>query len=307
MAFLFRLALVVIASIGIVVGALYADLNDWFARQRSIDALIALLEPHLIVELPDTEIAGDGPYPAVIMLPGCVGLYREDGSRKPVTFAYGDVARSEGFAVIHVDSFRPRGFDYHAAFHWTCSGYRLRSAARAGDIVATLEFVRADPRFDPERIAVAGWSHGGWAMMDALTFDYREVWPPTLRPAELDVFAGLSGMFLVYPYCGWPSRTPDHGWPNPVPAMFILAEGDVITPPADCIETAEMIKASGGNVLVDILEGAVHSFDEADTRPENAPEYVYDPEHEAHAHTLFRRFVRAVRDGRDPLMPSLDR
>ena len=128
-----------------------------------------------------------------------------------------------------------------------------------------------------------------------------------MRPAELDVFAGLSGMFLVYPYCGWPSRTPDHGWPDPVPTMFVLAEGDVITPPGDCIGIAELINASGGQVSVQILEGAVHSFDEADTGPESAPDYVYDPDHEAEAHALFRQFVRAVRDGEDPLAISRDR
>ena len=304
---LVRPALATAVLAGLVVAIPYADLHDGFARTRSVDALGALLEPHLIIELPEPARAGEGPHPVVIMLPGCTGLHQADGRRKPVTFAYGDIARSEGLAVIHADSFRPRGLDYDGALFWTCSGYRLRGSARAGDVVALLELARADPRFDRSRIAVAGWSHGGWAIMEALSYDYQEAWPPTLKPAELDAFAGLAGAFLVYPYCGWPSRTPDHGWPNPVPAMFVLAEGDVVTQPGDCVGIADGINASGGDVSVEMLEGAVHSFDEADTGPGDAPDYVYDPEYEAQAHALFRQFVRAVRDGEDPLALSRDR
>lgn len=302
-----RFGLIVILSAVLVAGVLHADLDDRFVRERSVEELGAFLAPDLIVDLPDADHAGDGPFPAVIMMPGCGGLYRADGSRKPVTFAYGEVASAEGLAVIHVDSFGRRGHDYDSALFWICPGYRFRGAARAGDVIAVLDLIRSDPRFDPERIAVAGWSHGGWAIMEALAFDYRDAWPPTLRPTDGDVLAGLSGAFLVYPYCGWPSRTADHGWPNPVPALFVLAEGDAVTPTGDCIEMADSITAMGGEASVQILAGAAHSFDEADTQPESAPKYVYDPVIEATSHALFRDFVRAIRDRRDLLPPGPDR
>jgi dipeptidyl aminopeptidase/acylaminoacyl peptidase len=90
--------------------------------------------------------AGEEPKPAVLLLHGCPGLEQNL-----------DLAAD----------LRDRGW-HSLVFHyrgcWGSAGrYDLRTIPR--DVTAALDYLAADPRVDPGRIAVVGHSLGGWAAL----------------------------------------------------------------------------------------------------------------------------------------------
>jgi uncharacterized protein len=90
--------------------------------------------------------AGEEPKPAVLLLHGCPGLEQNL-----------DLAAD----------LRDRGW-HSLVFHyrgcWGSAGrYDLRTIPR--DVTAAVDYLAADPRVDPGRIAVVGHSLGGWAAL----------------------------------------------------------------------------------------------------------------------------------------------
>jgi dienelactone hydrolase len=103
-----------------------------------------------------TKPAGDGPFPAVVILHDCSGLGpRSSGA----PWRWSAQLAARGYVTIWPDSFttrgRPRG---------VCtvgSGPPIPYRRRAGDAYAALNHLRTLPYVDAKRVAVMGGSHGG--------------------------------------------------------------------------------------------------------------------------------------------------
>ena len=109
---------------------------------------------------------GKGPFPAIIMMHGCSGLY--DSSGKP-TRSYRFWAghfRDRGYATLLLDSFGPRGE------REICT-QKVRKVSEATDrprdAYAALTWLAGRADVDPARISVMGWSNGGTAVLHAVT------------------------------------------------------------------------------------------------------------------------------------------
>jgi dienelactone hydrolase len=156
------------------------------------------------VRLPE----GDGPFPVVVQMHGCGGLQQRMQAR------YAETALAAGVAVVILDSLKPRGIGRREARLTICSGMRLRGAERAEDLRLALDWIGTQPWADPERIAAAGWSHGAWAIMEAL--------------AAGDGHAGVQALklaVLVYPYCGPLAHTASRGWGVNRPSVLASVGG----------------------------------------------------------------------------------
>ena len=288
-----KIAVIVLFALGAVVAiGLHGLLNGWFVPKRSVADLSAFLAPTVEVHLPPGATT---PVPVVVLFPGCAGLYQANGAPKPVTETYRDLALDNGVAVMIVDSFTPRGFDYDAAVAAICSGRALRGAERAGDVIAALDMIGQDPRLDADRIGLTGWSHGGWTIMDALSFDMVSNRPFTLRDGSAALWDGVREAFLVYPYCSFPARTAAQGWLRAVPATALLVTDDALAPEEDCLAAFERLSQDGVATEVIVFDGATHAFDEADT-PDDHPVFRYDPDRAAEAHAHFEDFLSRLRD-----------
>jgi dienelactone hydrolase len=254
----------------------------------SLEALNAQLEPGYQIYRPE----GEGPFPVTVLHHGCGGLIGEHDD-KDILIPYAEAAVSAGYIAIIVDSFRPRGIGFDEARATVCSGLQLRGRARAGDVAASLAYARSLPDAAPDGYVIAGWSHGGWAVMEAMIMDMRTDWPPSLTEPPGDALPPLAGVYLTYPYCGFPSRAPRRGWANPVPADVVLAEYDSVSDVGRCHQAFERMRESGVELEVDLFEGVTHAFDESDQTATSV--FVYNAEAAAAAHARFGAFLERLR------------
>ena len=191
---------------------------------------------------------GQGPFPAIVLAHGCAG-------NRYVESAWGPFLRQLGYATFNIDSFGGRGISEVC----TQAGL-LTPLQRVPDAYGALRLLAADPKIDPRRIALMGFSHGGMLTMFASTAWAKETYAPGGQTA-------FRAFFPFYPYCNavFPERDRVSA-----PVRIHIGEKDNWTPAKPCAELAASLKAAGQDVAINVYPGAVHSFDQAGR-------YVYLP------------------------------
>ncbi|MCC5980690.1 MAG: dienelactone hydrolase family protein [Oceanicaulis sp.] len=229
------------------------------ARTHDLDHWREAIAPHVRVMMP--EDAG-GPVPAVLLFSGCGGVIS-------VQSEYGAVANQHGMAAVIIDSHAVRGIGPIGARLYTCTALRMRGDERARDVLAALAHVRTLDGIDSDRLALTGWSHGGWTLLDTLALVHDGT-PPrgldTLPDAALD---GVKAAVTIYPYCGFIIRARSHDIGNTIPVDALLAEEDMIANPRTCEALFERQNANGARIDWTLFEGQTHAFD--------APDQPFDP------------------------------
>ena len=248
-----------------VVWRLWRRFTGRHMKRGAFKAHRALIEPHLKTVYPP----GPGPFPAVLLLHGCGGVRR-------IMQAYADAAAKAGVAAIIVDSHTPRGIDYQAALASVCTGRRLWARERAADLHAALAVARDDPRLDKDRLALAGWSHGGWTILDAFALHADGAVPDGLDEPPPGAFDGVKAVFLVYPYVSGPALARRRDFIPPAPVEAVLVEDDAMASDADAAEVFAGLKKKGASVSWSTLGGVTHGFDEPDHHPDS--KLLYDAE-----------------------------
>ncbi len=231
-----------------------------------LDAHAAQLEPHLSVTKPQ----GQGPHPVVLQLHGCGGI-------QPMQMRYARTAVDAGVAAVVVDSLAPRRIGRRAAQLTVCTGLRLRGAERAVDLLAMLHWLKRQDWADQDRVAAAGWSHGGWTIMEALVGDGSS------EAARL--VDDLKAAILVYPYAGPPARTAARGWGARRPTVRALLGGrDAVVGVAAPGRALARLAADGLDVRAVTLPEATHCFDDDMA---SDPRSIFRPDLEAEAHRFY--------------------
>jgi poly(3-hydroxybutyrate) depolymerase len=98
---------------------------------------------------------GKGPFPAVVLAPGCGGFH--DEYSPPVFDKYRKLFVNDGFAVINVDFTQAHGIPGCA----NANGFLISSEDYARDILTAVTDLAKDSKIDPNRINLIGWSFGG--------------------------------------------------------------------------------------------------------------------------------------------------
>lgn len=178
---------------------------------------------------------------AVVLLHGCSGNWRRLDQR------WGRRIASWGYVTLTVDSFGPRGIDN------TCtSGAPVDLAF---DAYRALNFLVQQPSVDPARVAVLGFSQGGWL---ALTSVERGIVEQTSRNK-------FRAAVAFYPPClGFKDDMT-------VTTLILVGELDDWTPAVECRNLAEgrddwgisRRKGDGVPIRLVVYPGAYHAFDVA--------------------------------------------
>ncbi len=250
---------------------------------RSADSLLSGdAEHHKVIitgtlSLPPDVPGSAAPVPAVIILHGSAGI-------NPGEWAWALRMNGLGYASFVVDSFTGRGIRNTEKDQSV-----LSMTADIADAYAALRLLATDPRIDPDRIAVMGFSRGGVAALYASMAPFRR--------------AGVSGNEAVgprfaahiafYPSCG---ITFDSAHTDGAPILMLLGGKDNYTPAAPCRAYADTLRARGSPVTVETYPGAWHAFDRTPA-PREVPQAT--SARECHgSHDLDARIFTMMRDGR---------
>jgi dienelactone hydrolase len=214
--------------------------------------------------------------PFMVLLHGC-------GSANGPQPAYAKALVAAGIACLIVDSHAPRKISRMEAVTRVCSGTMLWGREQAGDLLALFEWARHQPWVDATKLGAAGWSHGGWTIMDALALGREIGRHAGLSDVPDDPLAGLSHVSLVYPWSGPGSHTFLRGWTRSCPGIMVLAEKDSVAGTLLPKQALARARRSGAAIDLHVFSGATHSFDEESSLN---PTFKYNPEQCAEAVNL---------------------
>lgn len=185
------------------------------------------LEANYGLERPE----GSGPFPAVMMVPGCYG-FAEPLSKDH----YANTAKKlkdQGFVVVKVDIYSARG-------RKNC--HEVIPDEVAQDIVAVAKHLRTQPFVKPDAINVIGWSFGGDIALAALSKGDN----PSIAPVDAVV--------AFYPWTD--TATP---WRVDVPVLVLCGAQDTIAPPTKFENLLSKVPARQ-NVKYIVYPEAYHDF-----------------------------------------------
>lgn len=211
------------------------------------------LESHLVINKPN----GNGPFPTILMMHGC--------GRAFIAPEFIDAAINKGFATIFIDSFGPRGIGEIEAATTVCTTIQLRGPERSGDLVAAIEYALNQEWVDKNSIHAAGWSHGGWSIMDAIARENDIGNLSYYSNYESKYIGRLNSIFCVYPWCGPGSHSHSKGWKINIPTHVIICGHDLVVGDALTRQTISKLQNDGIEIDFSFFEDATHSFDERDS------------------------------------------
>lgn len=199
--------------------------------------------------------AGDGPFPAVVLMHTCGGL---KGAPNAHMKQHAQSLLAAGHVVLVVDSFGPRGFDH-------CGARTPTSSTGIADAYAALAFLASKPFVDKARIYQAGYSWG--AFMSTLLASPQSA---QLVGSKLRFAATAAN----YGGCAYKSRAlllkdTDR------PVLLLMAGRDTEVPSAPCFPLLDELKTAGKPVQWHVFPDATHGWDKSGL---GSLGYVYDPQ-----------------------------
>ena len=191
--------------------------------------------------------AGQGPFPALVLLPDCSGRIG-DSMRRRV-----EAGLAQGYVVMVVDSLRGHPNNCVAPL-------RVPFERRLKDAYDALEHLSKLPQVDPQRIAAVGFSQGASVALllasgksSALSTDGRRY------------AAGVAWYPLCYMsarYTGKNGKEFDFLRPDiDTPLLLLMGSEDIYTPAYDCVPHLEELQAAGAPVEWQVFPRAVHGWD----------------------------------------------
>ncbi len=193
------------------------------------------LGPSITLSAELTRPERAGPFPAVVVLHGCNGLWKPWGD-----LWAGRLVRW-GYVAFQIDSFGPRGYP-----EGICgSPLTVIAMTRAADAHAAKDYLKRLPFVDRDRIAVMGMSHGGWTTLSAVENTYF-VEAPRPNPFKAAV--------ALYPHCAQQLYRLD------APLLILIGEVDDWTFAFRC-ERMVLVGPTDHTITLKVYPGATHTFD----------------------------------------------
>lgn len=179
---------------------------------------------------------GAGPFPAVVGLHGCAGMH--DTTKQRLT----DELVARGYVILLVDSHATRGIE-----HVCTSGGYATFLKRRADAYGALVFLAHQAFVDPHRVAVVGFSAGGWVTLSVAEPNAFEQFVPesNLRFRAAAAFNPLCKAAVARPA---------------IPTIIFTGALDEWTPAEDCSYKLGIWGNDGPPVELVVLPGAYHGF-----------------------------------------------
>jgi len=183
--------------------------------------------------------AGQGPFPVVVLVEGSGGIGQN------IDF-WDRNFLSHGVGTFIVDGFTGRGID-----NVINDQSQLGLMNMIVDVYLRLGAIAKDPRVDPKRIALMGFSRGGLTVLYASLKRFQDAWNMSgVTPAAY---------IPLYPVCNFDYRQGEDVAGGPI-RIFHGAADDYV-PIGPCEDYVKRLKAAGRDAEIMALPGAYHAFD----------------------------------------------
>ena len=238
-----RVFFALLLFIGTAYSAAAAETVTFMGTSRDLSGKPVMLTGRL------TKPQGKGEFPAVILLHGCGGIQSREALWVKQLINW-------GYVTLQVDSFEPRGHtNICSSTHIIPPKTRAQDAHNARSYLARLPFV------DRNRIAVMGWSHGGWTTLHTISKKIR------IQKRGNSFQATVA----FYPYCDIPLED------LRTPLLILIGKLDDWCPAAMCSNRIPSRK-SANEIILKIYPGAYHGFDwEGKDFTYKGHRFLYDP------------------------------
>jgi dienelactone hydrolase len=201
-----------------------------------------------IIEAELYRPTGNGPFPAIVALHDCMGLYGPSGKINSHMRDWAERLAAQGYAVLMPDSFNPRGVPEDCDID---QALIRPGVERARDAAAAFDWLQRQAWADGERVGLIGWANGGTTALTFATSDGRLRRHFGTRDFRLIV--------AFYPNCAVLSRAP--GWRADLPLAILIGGNDDWAPADDCVGLAHEVESTGGSLDLVKYYGAPHDFD----------------------------------------------
>jgi len=195
---------------------------------------------------------GEGPFPAVVLMPSCGGV------RGHILEWSQRLARA-GYAALIVDSLTPRNLRSNC----TAAPAPLSVDDIARDAAAALAHLRKLPLIDKDRLALMGFSYGAMASLRLAGRAYQQRLPEGVP--------GLKAIAFFYGTCGTDSgsaavQAASNNLPGDIatPTMMFLGAMDTESPWRFCSEGADRLRGRGQPIAYKLYPNTTHGFDQTE-------------------------------------------
>jgi dienelactone hydrolase len=197
--------------------------------------------------------AGEGPFPAVVLMHTCGGL---KGPPNVHMKQHAQELLAAGHAVLVVDSFGPRGCD-------NCAARSPATSTGIADAYAALAHLASKPFVDKARIYQVGYSWGAFASALLASPQSAQLVGSDQRFAATVVNYGS----CAYKEHALVLKDLDR------PLLLLMGGRDNEVPPAPCFPLLDELKAAGKPVQWHVFPEATHGWDKPSLASRG---YVYD-------------------------------
>lgn len=197
--------------------------------------------------------AGDGPFPATVLMHTCGGL---KGPPNAHMKQHAQSLLAAGHVVLVIDSFGPRGFD-------SCATRVLSHSAGIADAYAALALLAGKPFVDKSRIYQAGYSWGAFVSTHLASPQSARLVGSELRFAATVANYGSCAFKQYQLVLSDTDR----------PLLMLMGGRDAEVPASACFPLLEQMKAAGKPVEWHLYPQATHAWDKPGLP---ARGYVYD-------------------------------
>ena len=187
-----------------------------------------ILSKHYRLKKPE----GPGPFPAVMLVPGCSGFHAKFAKKNHDRVQ--NLLVELGFVTLRVNSLAVRNA--------TSCREGVLPADGANDIYIAAEYLLQQPFVKKGAINIIGWSWGGAAALSALS------------PAESQEPIPVEAVVAYFPACNWVQK-----WDSEIPVLVLVGSLDNVTPYSKCEKLFSSV-AKPGKITVRVYEGAHHGF-----------------------------------------------
>jgi dienelactone hydrolase len=221
---------------------------------------------------------GAGPFPAVVGLHSCAGLFDRGGA---VATRYRDWAQhltKAGFVVLYPDSYGSRGLG---------SQCRVRNRAvrtdreRVADANAARRWLQNQSYVEANKVTLLGWSTGGISVL----------WAVRRRSAvPKDDISDFRSAVALYPGC---RRLEATAWSARIPTLILIGAVDDWSSAQTCQRMVAGARGRSAGTSIVVYPGAYHDFDHPDRPLQVRNGYAFSSDSSGKVHTGTNPAARA--------------